>query len=609
MNRKLNFEEYRCRVMGCWLGKAIGGTLGMPYEGSPGPFDLTFYDPIPERAMPNDDLDLQVLWLKMVERFGPYINSHRLARGWLDHYDFPCDEYATTLANFDRGILPPASGHISNYCGDCMGSPIRSEIWAALAPGDPELACRLALEDAVIDHDGEGIFGELFLAALESSAYVLSSSSRLIEIGLSVIPEDSRVARSVRKTVEWYQAIQDWRLVRDHILHEFGQDNWTDAPLNLAFVILGWLAGNNFGERICTAVNCGYDTDCTGATLGALLGILNPDAIPDKWKKPISRELVVSPEIKNIACPKTIDDLTDLTVRLAEQMLQVRSNVICLSADAEPAENLHVIPALKHLSVPDFDSILLTDKGLRVSIRYPQGMTFIPGHSISFILHIENSFDVPVSTDMELMLPPGWQSKSETRKRINLTSGQVDSFNFEVTAPDDMNTYSEYILLCLGQQGLRAEYRLPLLRAWQWTFKTDSQTQIGWQPEQVLYPINDLNIKSDQQFEASACFHFPRLSEPVRFILASNGAGRLTLDGREVIDYAQAKFLPLFHRMAERTFCDVILKAGWHHVEITLKLDDINPRAVLLMCRTHDLRPITDIVVNAEDTDILLHGN
>ena len=35
-------------MLGCFLGKAAGGTLGQPYEGYEGPLGLTFYDPVPE---------------------------------------------------------------------------------------------------------------------------------------------------------------------------------------------------------------------------------------------------------------------------------------------------------------------------------------------------------------------------------------------------------------------------------------------------------------------------------------------------------------------------------------------------------------------------------
>ena len=58
------------------------------------------------------------------------------------------------------------------------------------------------------------------------------------------------------------------------MLEHHGHPNFTDAPQNIAFTILGWLYGEDFGDAILKAVNCGYDTDCTGATLGAILGII-----------------------------------------------------------------------------------------------------------------------------------------------------------------------------------------------------------------------------------------------------------------------------------------------------------------------------------------------
>ena len=47
----------RKKMLGCFLGKSVGGTLGQPYEGWEGPLGLTFYDPVPTDMIPNDDLD------------------------------------------------------------------------------------------------------------------------------------------------------------------------------------------------------------------------------------------------------------------------------------------------------------------------------------------------------------------------------------------------------------------------------------------------------------------------------------------------------------------------------------------------------------------------
>lgn len=67
----LSLEDYRRRMLGCWIGKNIGGTLGMPMEWSRQPNDVTYYThKMTGEPLPNDDLDIQVLWLLALEDKG-----------------------------------------------------------------------------------------------------------------------------------------------------------------------------------------------------------------------------------------------------------------------------------------------------------------------------------------------------------------------------------------------------------------------------------------------------------------------------------------------------------------------------------------------------------
>ena len=104
-------QLYRKKVLGCWLGKAVGGTLGAPVEGWDGPHHLEFYDPVPETMVPNDDLDLQVVWaMTIAGNPRPVVNSRVLAEAWLKNVGFPWDEYAVAIRNLKNGIYPPFSG-------------------------------------------------------------------------------------------------------------------------------------------------------------------------------------------------------------------------------------------------------------------------------------------------------------------------------------------------------------------------------------------------------------------------------------------------------------------------------------------------------------------
>jgi ADP-ribosylglycohydrolase len=194
----ISLELYRKKVLGCWLGKAIGGTLGGPAEGKTGPLSLTYYDPVPDQMLPNDDLDLQVVWLEAIRRKGLPVDRRLLAEAWLEHIHLWPDEYGVASRNLAQSIYPPASGSFDNGFTAGMGAAIRTEIWACLAPGDPVLAASLAREDACVDHAYEGVYAAEFLAAIESAAFLESDSSILLDTGISMIPENCRVAGGMK---------------------------------------------------------------------------------------------------------------------------------------------------------------------------------------------------------------------------------------------------------------------------------------------------------------------------------------------------------------------------------------------------------------------------
>lgn len=107
-----------------------------------------------------------------------------------------------------------------------------------------------------------------------------------------------------------------------------GVTGW-DVPSNIGIVILGLLYGSGeFGPSLCTAVNCGEDTDCTAATVGSIFGILHgADAIPEKWITPIGRTIKTA--CLNLGelgyfgnqLPQSVDNLTERTEAIAHQVL------------------------------------------------------------------------------------------------------------------------------------------------------------------------------------------------------------------------------------------------------------------------------------------------
>lgn len=335
----LGRKRYRDKVQACWLGKNIGGTLGEKWECRRHTHALTFYDPLPSKASPNDDLDLQLVWLHMLEREGLDPSVRTFADYWSRcACRYPWNEYGFFMRNFARGLRPPVAGCFENYFVDEMGSPIRSEIWACLHPGDPQAAARMAWKDSAVDHaGGEGTCGEMFWAALQAAAFVENDPLTLIRIGLDMIPLSSHLGRSIREAVWCWQNGKNWGEARERIATRFGHIQACNAVPNHGFTIIGWLYGSDFGDKLCKAVNCGYDTDCTGATLGATLGILDGTAgIPEKWIAPIGTDIVLHRFTGDCNAPATIDELTDRTVRLAEMSLAKKPDIAFGDGDVLP---------------------------------------------------------------------------------------------------------------------------------------------------------------------------------------------------------------------------------------------------------------------------------
>jgi len=318
---KLNIGEYKDKVYACWQGKNIGGTIGTPYEGKREYLSVTGFSTEKGVVLPNDDLDIQLVWLSAVERMGINgVNAQSLGECWLSFVAPHWNEYGIGKANMRAGLLPPLSGDYHNDWKNSNGAWIRTEIWACLQPGRPDAAVKFAMDDACVDHgSGEGTFAAAFVAAMQSAAFVLDDIRDCIDVALAKIPEDCRIAKTVRMVLDGYAKGFDVKTVRDAV-HEADADlgdGWFEAPANVGFTVIGLLYGEgDFKKSVLAAVNCGDDTDCTAATVGATLGILyGTKGIPSDWSEHIGDE-IVTVAINRGDLPRLPQTCTELTERV-----------------------------------------------------------------------------------------------------------------------------------------------------------------------------------------------------------------------------------------------------------------------------------------------------
>lgn len=603
MTIRLNQEELYDRVMGCWLGKSIGGTLGAPLEGKKGLFDLTYYDPVPEGAIFNDDLDIQLVWLRALQELGPNLTTHDLGRYWLKHVIYPWDEYGYGGFNLRKGLAPPVAGAYNNWYVDCEGSPIRSEIWAMVAPAVPELAARYAYMDAIIDHaGGEGVWGEMYLAALESAAFIVHDAHELIEIGLSLIPEDCRTARAVRDVLQWHREGVEWTRCRELLLEKHGHYNPQDSPQNQGIVTLGWLYGNgDFGDSILKAVNCGEDTDCTGATLGAIMGIVHgAEAIPAKWKDPVSAGIAVGWGIVGLDYPTDLEELTRQTLEQTARVIAAKAPQVRIVD--QPAEAGYDIEALKApglmREVEAADPMTAVYNLGPVSLHVSYGETPTIGYDApaAVTLALESNSDVAVDGTLSVGAPHGWQVNGGGDFALGRRgASEVFDCSFSVDRAQVKLQVSNPITVGVALKGQDAiVHRFPLLGERVWLiagpFEADLAAEHGpesegnprdeWRGrdgtvsfERRSFPENEMHLDEALAGEAGVVYAqtwvFTSVDTHISLGLDCSDSFRLYVDGEqiaEVLDPPPVR--PVRHRFP------LDVEKGWHRVLVKMLSDD-----------------------------------
>jgi ADP-ribosylglycohydrolase len=456
-----NEQELFDRIYACWIGKSIGGTLGTPFEGRRELLDVTGFNSPPGKPLPNDDLDLQLVWLRALENYGPLgVNERVLGEYWINYIPPNWNEYGIGKSNMKAGLPPPLSGDYNNAWKHSNGAWIRSEIWACCTPGRPDLATRYAYYDACVDHGtGEGTYAEIFTATVESAAFVEKDREKLIAIGLSYLPEDCRVARSVRIVVDGYRKKLGWKTVREQVLKDSEDLGWFQAPANVAYVVIGWLYGEgDFKRSLLTAVSCGDDTDCTGATLGSILGITGGyQGIPQDWIAYVGDDIISIAidrgSIWNL--PPTCTELAKRTLNVTRQMLLAHNTGISIGEGPSElgglnAESFFAGDAYKKWFAGIDGSVDYDFIHARALVKFPEGIEIGEGKELAVRIKIVNKMPSQQHYDIRYILPDGIYLVRGPRHIAVMTSSgctvNEESFDFALAAEGDTEPVNRIIV-------------------------------------------------------------------------------------------------------------------------------------------------------------------
>ncbi|RSO06397.1 hypothetical protein DMH18_28025 [Streptomyces sp. WAC 06783] len=334
-------ESLRPRLEAAWLGRAAGCLLGKPVETLPlagiralaratGNWPLRDWftevglDPATAARYPwhghsratslaetidgmpeDDDLDLPVLGLLLLQRYGHGFRTTDVARLWLDELPAGRTFTAERVAyrNLLDGIEPPHTATHRNPFREWIGAQIRADVFGWTRPGDPAGAAEAAWRDATLTHTANGVYGEMFAAAtIAAAAGGRTDVHGCLRAGLAVVPERSRLARAVRFGIEAARAEPTgsdagFADVVDRLHRAYGHLHWVHVVPNAALLAAALThADGAFPGSVCRVVSGGWDTDSNGATAGSVAGLLAgaPGALPAQWTAPLRNRLTTT---------------------------------------------------------------------------------------------------------------------------------------------------------------------------------------------------------------------------------------------------------------------------------------------------------------------------
>ena len=246
----------------------------------------------------DDDTNYTALGLKVLEEYGYEFTSDDVAWTWIT--SLPMGHVSTServaYRNIGNLIEAPRCGWWKNPYREWIGAQIRADIFGYVCPGDPERAASLAWKDARISHVKNGIYGEMFVAAMLAAAYAVREPEKILEAGTAQIPVTSRLysaLEQVRKDYRMGVGLGDAIEKLHNQFDETSSHDWCHTISNAVVVALSLLYGElDFEKSLGIAMECGFDTDCNGATVGSIVGLAAGfERIPDHWKEPVGDSL------------------------------------------------------------------------------------------------------------------------------------------------------------------------------------------------------------------------------------------------------------------------------------------------------------------------------
>jgi len=328
----LTRADYEQRVQAAWLGQIIGVLMTLPFEHQVSSvLPLTSFPKPYTAAIVDDDWYYEMVAVRGFEAYGPNMTVNQLGELWKKHNCGTWGSSKQARLAMERGVVPEEAGlPNNNRLWFTIGPMFSCELYGVLAPGDPNLAGKMARDLGRINGHAEGLDAGVFSAGVVSVAFRETDSHEVVRQAAQLVHPDSPMRQALDQAVQMAEtgrpfaevvgAIED----RWHIEYPATNNGVANAAIMATCI---WYAEGDFGKSLNLAASAGdfVDADNIAATSCAVVGAMHGmKALPADLVKQLG-DRIVGADMGGVLklTPPVDESISDLARRTAAVGAQV----------------------------------------------------------------------------------------------------------------------------------------------------------------------------------------------------------------------------------------------------------------------------------------------
>lgn len=324
---KLSLRDYEDRVAGAWTGQIIGTLMGFPFEGKVASSALVRVDSYPnpfEAAKVDDDYYYELVALRAFEKYGIGMTLDQLGQQWKENSAGTWGSSLQTRLALLKGVRGSDAGHPRhNRLWWTIGPQFSADIYGMIAPGDPNLAGRLARKYGHINGYAEGTDGAVFVAGMVSLAFREQDPRRIVRQAAELIHPSSPYRQCLDAVISMgeqgkpaedvFQAVEDrWRIEYPALNNGVANGGLVAASV--------WFGEGDYLKTVNLAYRAAdyADADCNAANAAAVVGAMKGARIlPPHLVEPLN-DRIAGEKMGNVELTPPVDErISDVIKRIA----------------------------------------------------------------------------------------------------------------------------------------------------------------------------------------------------------------------------------------------------------------------------------------------------